>query len=104
MDEIFVRIRGRQRYLWQAVDQDGEVVDVLLQERRDAVSARRFFRRRLAGLGRKPRTSRTDKLRSYAVAHKELLPGAVHDSRRYADNLAELPHQPIRVRERGMRR
>jgi putative transposase len=104
MDEVFVRIQSQKRYLWRAVDQDGEVVDVLLQERRDAASATRFFRRLLARLGRKPRTIVTDKLGSYAVAHRELLPAAVHDTRRYANNRAELSHQPTRVRERGMRR
>jgi putative transposase len=50
MDEVFVRIRGQQRYLWRAVDQDGAVVDVPLQERRDSASARRFFRHLLAHL------------------------------------------------------
>ena len=88
----------------RAVDQDGEVVDVLLQERRDAVSAKRFFRHLLARLRGKPRTLVTDKLESYAVARRELLPGAAHDTRRYANNRAELSHQPTRVRERGMRR
>lgn len=104
MDEVFVRIRGQYRYLWRAVDQDGEVVDVLLQERRDAASARRFFRHLVARLGREPRTVVTDRLGSYAVARRELLPGAGHDTRRYANNRAELSHQPTRVRERGMRR
>jgi putative transposase len=104
MDEVFVRIRGRQRYLWRAVDQDGEVIDVLLQERRDASSARRFFGHMLAHLGGEPRTIVTDKLGSYAVALRELLPTAAHDTRRYANNRAELSHQPTRVRERGMRR
>jgi putative transposase len=104
MDEVFVRIRGQPRYLWRAVDQDGEVVDVLLQERRDSASARRFFRHLLAYLGHEPRTIVTDKLGSYAVAHRELLPDAAHDTCRYANNRAESSHQPTRVRERGMRR
>ncbi|KPJ79259.1 MAG: transposase [Gammaproteobacteria bacterium SG8_30] len=104
MDEVFVRIGGRQRYLWRAVDQDGEVIDVLLQERRDAAAARRFFRHVLAHLGGEPRTIATDKLGSYAVARRELLPSAAHDTHRYANNRAELSHQPTRVRERGMRR
>jgi putative transposase len=104
VDEVFVRIRGQQRYLWWAVDQDGEFVDMLLQERRDAASARRFFRHLLARLGSEPRTIVTDKLWSYAVAHRELLRGAAHDTRRYANNRVELSHQPTRVRERGMRR
>ena len=104
MDEVFVRIGGRQQYLWRAVDQDGEVVDVLLQARRDAAAARRFFRHVLAHLGGEPRAIVTDKLGSYAVARRELLPSAAHDTRRYANNRAELSHQPTRVRERGMRR
>ena len=104
MDEVFVRIQGRHRYLWRAVDQDGEVVDVLLQERRDAASARRFFRHLLSRLGGEPRTIVTDRLGSYAVARRELLPTAAHDTRRYANNRAELSHQPTRVRERSLRR
>ena len=104
IDEVFVRIRGQQRYLWRAVDQDGEVVDVLLQERRDATSAMRFFGRILVRLGREPRTIVTDKLGSYAVARRELLPDAAHDTRRYANNRAEVSHQRTRIRERGMRR
>ena len=104
MDEVFVRIRGQYRYLWRAVDQDGEVVDVLLQERRDAASAPHFFRHLLSRLVGAPRTIVPDKLGSYVVARRELLPGAAHDTRRYANNRAELSHQPTRVRERGMRR
>lgn len=101
IDEVFVRIQGRQRYLWRAVDQDGEVVDVLPQERRDATAARRFFKRLFARRGSEPRTIVTDKLGSNAVAHRELLPGAAHDTGRYANNRVELSHQPTRVRERG---
>ena len=104
MDEVFVRIGDRQRYLWRAVDQDGEVIDVLLQERRDAASAKRFCKHLLARLGAEPRTIVTDKLGSYALARRELLPGAAHDTRQYANNRAELSHQATRVRERGMRR
>jgi putative transposase len=104
MDEVVVRIGGWQRYLWRAVDQDGEIIDVLLQERRDSASARRFFRHVLAHLGGEPRTIVTDKLGSYAVALRELLPTVAHDTRRHASNRAELSHQPTRIRERGMRR
>jgi len=74
IDEVFVRIRGQQRYLWRAVDQDGEVVEVLLQKRRDAASAGRFLGRMLARLGHEPRTIVTDKLGSYAVARRRLEP------------------------------
>ena len=104
IDEVFVKIQGRQHYLWRAVDQDGEVVDVFLQRRRDGKAAKRFFKRLLRTSGSKPRRIVTDKLRSYGVAHRELIPDTIHDTSQYANNRDELSHQPIRVRERGMRR
>jgi putative transposase len=104
IDEVFVKIQGKQQYLWRAVDQDGEVVDVLLQARRDGKAAKRLFKRLLKAHGREPRRIVTDKLRSYGVAHRELIPEAIHDTSQYANNRAELSHQPTRVRERGMRR
>jgi putative transposase len=104
IDEVFVKIRGQQKYLWRAVDQDGEVVDVFLQSRRDAVTAKRFFKRLIRNHGNEPRKIVTDKLKSYGVAHRELIPESIHDSSKYANNRAELSHQPTRVRERGMRR
>ena len=104
IDEVFVKIGGIQHYLWRAVDQDGEVVDVLLQSRRDGEAAKRFFRRLLKTHRREPRKIVTDKLRSYGVAHRELIPDTIHDTSQYANNRAELSHQPTRVRERGMRR
>ena len=104
VDEVFVRIRGKQHYLWRAVDQDGEVVEVFLQARRDGRAARRFFKRLLKKHRSEPRKIVTDKLGSYGVAHRELIPDAIHDTSRYANNRAELSHQPTRTRERGMRR
>ncbi len=104
IDEVFVKIGGRQKYLWRAVDQDGDVVDVFVQERRDGKAAKRFFRRLLKSHGDMPWKIVTDKLRSYGVAHRELMPDAIHDTDQYANNRAELSHQPTRVRERGMRR
>ena len=104
IDEVFVKIDGKQRILWRAVDQDGEVVDVFLQARRDGKAAKRFFKRLLRSHGEEPRKIVTDKLRSYGVAHRELIPDVIHDTSRYANNRAELSHQPTRVRERGMRR
>jgi putative transposase len=104
IDEVFVKIRGKQHYLWRAVDQDGEVVDVFLQKRRDAKAAKRFFKRLLKNHKGDPRKIVTDKLRSYGVAHRELIPDTIHDTSQYANNRAELSHQPTRVRERGMRR
>ncbi len=104
IDEVFVKIDGKQRYLWRAVDQDGEVVDVFLQKRRDSTAAKRFFMRLLKIHRSEPRKIVTDKLRSYGVAHRELVPDSIHDTSRYANNRAELSHQPTRVRERGMRK
>jgi|TARA_Y100000031_G_scaffold24667_1_gene26424 putative transposase len=86
------------------VDQDGEVVDVFLQKRRDARAAKRFFRRLLRKHQGEPRKIVTDKLKSYGVAHRELIPETIHDTSQYANNRAELSHEPTRVRERGMRR
>ena len=104
VDEVFVKIQGRQHYLWRAIDQDGDVVDVFLQHRRDGRAAKRFFKRLLRASGNEPRRIVTDKLRSYGVAHRELIPDTLHDTSQYANNRAELSHQPTRVRERGMRR
>jgi putative transposase len=99
-----VKIDGEQHYLWRAVDQDGEVIDVFLQSRRDGAAAKRFFRRILKAYQGEPRRIVTDKLRSYGVTHRELIPHGIHDTGRYANNRAELSHQPTRVRERGVRR
>ena len=104
IDEVFVKIDGKQHYLWRAVDQDGEVVDVFLQKRRDGAAAKRFFKRLLKIHVGEPRKIVTDKLRSYGVAYRELIPDAIHDTSQYANNRAELSHQPTRVRERGMRK
>lgn len=95
-------IRGVQHYLWRAVDQEGEVVDIFLQKKRDGGSGKRFFRRFLWKSKNSPREIATDKLRSYEVAHRELLSDAIHDSDRYSNNKGEFFHQPTRVRERGM--
>jgi putative transposase len=103
IDEVFVKINGKQHYLWRAVDQDGEVVDVFLQAKRDGTAAKRFFRRLLRSNGGEPRKIVTDKLRSYGVAHREVIPEAIHDNARYANNRAEQSHEATRVRERGMR-
>ncbi len=104
IDEVFIKIDGKQHYLWRAVDQDGEVVDVFLQKRRDSEAAKRFFKRLLKKHRDKPRKIVTDKLRTYGVAHRELIPETIHDTSQYANNRAELSHQSTRVRERGMRR
>ncbi len=104
LDEVFVKIQGEQRYLRRAVDQNGDVVDVFLQRRRDGKAAKRFFKRLRKRNEEMPRVITTDRLRSYGVAHRELLADVLHDTSQYANNRAELSHQPTRVRERVMRR
>ena len=101
--EVFVRIDGRQHYLFRAVDQDGQILDVLVQKRRNKVAAVRFFRRLLKQQCRAPRPLFTDKLRSHAAAHREVMPDTLHDTSQYANNRAELSHEPTRQRERTMR-
>ena len=102
LDELFVTIQGRRQYLWRAVDQDGDVIDLLVQPRRDRHAAARFFRTLLAGQGRPPRRLVTDK-RSYAAAHRAVMPSVMHSTRQYENNRAEASHQPTRQRERQMR-
>src|SRR6266705_3448879 len=104
LDEVFIRINGRQHYLWRAVDQDGDVIDILVQPRRDGRAAKRFFRKLLKAQGRAPRRLVTDKLRSYSAAHGLVMPSVVHSTTQYENNRAEVSHQPTRQRERQMRR
>ena len=99
-----IQINGKQHYLWRTVDQDGDVVDVFLQKKRDGAAAKRFFKRFLRSHGGEPRKIVTDKLRSYGVAHRELIPGTIHSTQQYENNRAEQSHEPTRVRKRGMRR
>jgi putative transposase len=82
----------------------GEVVDVFLQAKRDGAAANRFFRRSLRTHGGEPRKIVTDKLRSYGVARREVIPEAIHVNDQYANNWVEQSHEPTRVRERGMRK
>ena len=104
IDEVFVKINGKQHYLWRAVDQDGDVVDVYLQAKRDGAAAKRFSKRLLRSHGGEPRKIVTDKLRSYGVAHRELIPKVIHSTAQYDNNRVEQSHENTRVRERGMRR
>ncbi len=97
LDEVFVKIQGRQQYLWRAVDEDGDVIDILVQSRRNRGAAARFFRKLLKGQGRAPRRLITDQRRS-------AMPSVVHCTRQYENNRAERSHQPTRQRERQMRR
>jgi len=93
-----------QHYLWRAVDQDGNVLDILVQSRRDKAAAKKFFRRLLKGLAYVPRVLITDKLASYGAAKREVLPSVEHRRHRGLNNRAENSHQPTRERERRMRR
>jgi putative transposase len=104
LDEVYLRINGVLHYLWRAVDQHGVVLDILVQERRNATAAKRFFKRLLASLRYKPRRLVTDGLRSYGVAQREVLPGVRHRTSRYLNNRAENSHRPTRRRERPMQR
>ena len=104
LDEVFVKINGITHYLWRAVDQHGDVLDILVQSRRNTLAAKKFFRKLLKGLRYVPRVIVTDKLASYQVAHGELVPSVAHRRSRYLNNRAENSHQPTRQRERAMKR
>ena len=103
LDEVFVTIHGQRQYLWRAVDQDGDVIDILVQPRPDGPAARRFFRKLLKSQRQEPYRLVTDKLGSYRVAHRDVMPSVIHDTNQYANNRVEVSHQPTRQRERQMR-
>ncbi len=98
-----MNIQGKRHYLWRAVDQDGDVIDILVKRYRNARAARRFFRKLLKGQGNKPWQLVTDKLRSYGAAHRNIMPSVDHNTRRYSNNRGEVSHQPTRQRARQMR-
>lgn len=104
LDEMVVTIAGKRHYLWCAVDQDGDVLDILVQKQRNTHAAKRFFRKLLKGLQYVPRKIVTDKLGSYGAARRELLPSVDHCQDKRANNRAEVSHQPTRQQERQMRR
>ena len=101
---MFFKVNGLRQYLWRAVDQDGNVLDILVQSRRDAKAAKRFFAKLMKRQCACPRVLVTDKLRSYGVAHRELMPSVEHRATRDLNNRAENSHQPTRQRERAMKR
>ncbi len=104
LDEVYLKINGRTHYLWRAVDQQGVVLDVLVQSRRNKQAAIRFLRRLLTGMHYAPRVIVTDKLKSYGAAIKELKLEVDHRQHKGLNNRAENSHQPTRQRERAMRR
>ncbi len=103
LDEVVITIQGEHQYLWRAVDQDGDTIDILVQRRRNKKAAIRFFRRLLKGQGGEPRWLVTDKLRSYGAAHRTIMPTVTHSNHVYANNRAEVSHQPMRQQEYAMR-
>lgn len=103
-DEGFLRINGAPHYPWRAVDQGGDVLDILVQSRRNQRAAMRFFRKLLKGLQYVPRVLVTDTLASYGAAQREVLPSVEHRQHRSLNDRAENAHQPTRERERRMRR
>src|SRR5918995_647824 len=104
LDEVCLMIRGTKHWLWRAVDQDGFVLDVLVQSRRDKRAAKRLLRKLLKRQCRVPRVMITDKLASYGAAKKEITPGVEHRQHKGLNNRAENSHQPTRRRERQMKR
>jgi len=102
LDEVFLTINGKRHYLWRAVDQDGNVLDILVQCHRNKAAAKTFFRKLLKGCRYVPRVIVTDQLKSYGAAKRELLPSVEHRQHRYLNNRAENSHQPTRQRERRM--
>jgi len=104
LDEVFITINGTQHYLWRAVDQEGNVLAILVQSRRDKAAAKKFFRRLLKDLTYVPRVVITDKLASDGAAMREVLPSVEHRRHQGLNNRAENAHQPTRERERRMRR
>ena len=104
LDEVFIKINGVLHYLWRAVDQDGDEIDILVQKRKDKGAAMRFFKRLLKGQGAMPLKIVTDKLASYSAAKKELIPSIDHSTVQYENNRCELSHQPTRQQERQMRK
>jgi len=103
LDEVFIKVNGQRQYLWRAVDQDGNVLDILVQSRRNTKAAKRFLAKLMKKQRQVPRVLVTDKLRSYAAAHRDLMPSTEHRQSKYLNNRAENSHQPTRQRERAMK-
>jgi putative transposase len=102
LDEMVITIAGRKCWLWRAVDQDGYVLDEIVQNRRNAKAARRLLMRLLKKQGMAPRRMITDKLRSYGAAKRQIMPDIEHRSHKGLNNRAENSHLLLRKRERVM--
>lgn len=104
LDEMRVEIKGKVFWLWRAVDEDGNVLDILMQRRRNKAAAKKFMKKLLKKQGYVPQVIVTDKLKSYAAAKKEILPSLEHRQHKGLNNRAENSHQLTRLREKKMRR
>ena len=104
LDEVFVSIGSKQMYLWRAVDGEGEVLDVLVQRRRDKRAAMKLMRKLLRNQGVRPIRIVTDKLKSYGAAFRDLRLAHLHETGHRLNNRAESSHVPVRRRERKMQR
>jgi putative transposase len=100
--EVFLTIHGQRHYLWRAVDQDDNALDILGQRHRNKQAAKKLFRKLLKGLQYVLRVIITDKLKSYGAAKREILPGVEHRQSRSRNNRCENSHRPTRQREYGM--
>jgi len=89
LDEVVVSIQGKRRYLWRAVDQDGDLIEILVQKRKDTRAAQRFFRKLLSSQTEVPIEITTDKLRSYAATKRDVMPSVAHCHDRYANMSGE---------------
>lgn len=98
------QINGKHRNLWRAVDQDGQVLDVLVQAKRNKLAAERFFKKMLRGTCQAPRVVVMNKLAAYIQRCADILPNTTHTRDKGANNRAENSHQPTRQRERRMKR
>jgi putative transposase len=102
LDEVVITIAGQKHWLWRAVDQDGYVLDELVQSRRDTKAAKRLLKRLLKEQGYPPRRMITDKLKSYAAAKRQIIPAVEHRWHKGLNNRAESSHLPLRRREHAM--
>jgi IS6 family transposase len=103
VDETYVKVAGRWRYVYRAIDQFGQVIDVFVSPRRDAAAARRFFERALGATKITPVEVITDQAATYPVVLEELLPAAWHRTERYANNGVECDHGRLKARLGPMR-
>jgi putative transposase len=104
VDKVFITIQDERHYPWRAVDQGGDVIDILVTKRRDRQAAKRFFRKALKHQGQVPWQLVTDKLRTCQAAHREIFPSVVHRTGRFENSRAEVSHQHTREQEKQMRR